>query len=60
MTAAHAHDSPFTQGRITNAPIRFRSLTMWMRGITANDSCIERSTWLKTSSSPSPPLRTRR
>ena len=55
MIPAHAQASAFVTGRMANAPIRFRSLTMWMRGMTAKESCMERSTWLKTSNSPVAP-----
>src|SRR3546814_17950576 len=50
MTDAITQASDASHGAITKRPLFSRSVTKRTSGTTANGSCIDTSTWLKTSS----------
>src|SRR5262249_57998952 len=54
ITPATTHATAATAVGTTNWPILRRSETKRTSGITANGSCIDRMTWLKTSSRAAP------
>ena len=54
MTTAVSHASAFIHSGLTNAPILCGSLVNITSGNTANDSCMLRTTWLRTISCPVP------
>ena len=52
MTAATSHERIWTDFPMRYWPIHLRSETRWTRGITAKVNCRERTTWDRTSRSP--------